>query len=35
MIYYYKKIINVIEDDNNVDFTKQLFEILKDKINKI
>ena len=30
-----QKIINVIQDDNNVDFTKQLFEILKDKINKI
>ena len=29
------KIITVIEDDNNVDFTKQLFEILKEKINKI
>ena len=29
-----QKIITVIEDDN-VDFTKQLFEILKEKINKI
>ena len=30
-----QKIITVIEDDNNIDFTKQLFEIIKDKMNKI
>ena len=30
-----QKIITVTEEDDNVDFTKQLFEILKEKINKI